>query len=316
MDVSIIIVNYHTEALIMDAVASIVDKTRGVECEIILVDSSAQDGKAEALETLKCDIPVRYVAMPENLGFGAANNEGFRYASGKYLFCLNPDTLLVNNAIKELFDYMESHPRCGACGGNLYHENMHRAISFRRILPGVLWEFSEGCKRFPEHVLYGKNSRFNHTGHPIKVGYITGADLMLRAELIEKIGGFAPEFFMYFEETDLCCRIHRAGYDVMSVPSAKIIHLEGKSMGDEPVNPKKYEYYANSRLEYYRRNVSLPKTVRAYRYHLKNLCKEIDKEGLGGDISRIHYKYTLAALETYPELKSRLRIRPLKLNFL
>ena len=249
--------------------------------------------------------------MPENQGFGAANNEGFLQASGKYYFCLNPDTILVNNAVKELFDYMETHPRCGACGGNLYHEDMKRAVSFRRILPGVLWEFSEGCKRFPEHVLYGKNSRFNHTGHPIKVGYITGADLMLRAELIEKIGGFAPEFFMYYEETDLCCRIHKEGYDVVSVPSAKIIHLEGKSMGDEALNPKKYEYYAKSRLEYYRRNVSLSKTVRAYRYHLKNLCKDIDKEGPGGDISRIHYKYTIEALKSYPELGSRLKIRSL-----
>ena len=98
---------------------------------------------------------------------------------------------------------------------------------------------------------------------------------------------------------------------MVSVPSAKIIHLEGKSMGDEALNPKKYEYYAKSRLEYYRRNVSLSKTVRAYRYHLKNLCKDIDKEGPGGDISRIHYKYTIEALKSYPELGSRLKIRSL-----
>lgn len=303
MDVSIIIVNYHTEKLICDAVRSISEKTSGVDCEIIIVDSDPVEESRFVLGSIDCGMPVTYVEMPENRGFGMANNEGFRYASGKYLFCLNPDTLLVNNAIKILFDYMESHPQCGACGGNLYHEDMTRAISFRRILPGPFWEFSEGMKRHPEHLLFGRNSKFNHSGRPVKVGYITGADLMLRADLIGGTGGFAPEFFMYFEETDLCARIHKAGYNVISVPDANIIHLEGKSMGNAAVNHNKLRYYAQSRVAYYKRNLPLRKAAAAYRIHLRNLRKWAKREGLGGEEARVHLSYTLKALDSYPELK-------------
>ncbi len=307
MDVSIIIVNYHTESLIKEAVKSLVEKTSGLSYEVIIVDSAPKGGFGKEISSWGLAVGIKYVAMAENQGFGAANNEGFKYSTGKYLFCLNPDTLLVNNAVKILFDYMESHPDCGAAGGNLYHENMRGALSFRRILPGSLLEFSERHHLHPERLLFGRNTRFNHTNHPIKVGYITGADLMLRADLIGEIGGFAPEFFMYFEETDLCCRIHRAGYRVISVPQAKIIHLEGKSMSEDGINPRKYKYYADSRVEYYKRNVKLSEAVKAYKLHLKSICKDLNKEGQRGEIAKVHYQYTLEALKRYPELKEALR---------
>lgn len=306
MDVSIIIVNYHTEVLIRDALVSIEEKTSGVDCEIIIVDNDPTDTSRALLGSIKCGMPLKYLAMTENKGFGMANNEGFRHASGKYYFCLNPDTLLVNNAIGILFDYIDSHPRCGACGGNLFHEDMSRAISFRRILPGVLWEFSESVKRHPERLLFGRNTRFNHTGHPLKVGYISGADLMLRADLIKGIGGFAPEFFMYFEETDLCARIRRAGFDVVSVPQARIIHLEGKSMGLEEVNHKKLKYYSRSKVEYYRRNLPLEKAAKAYGFHLRALRKRAAGNGGGAESARAQLEHTLWALDTYPELKNLL----------
>lgn len=306
MDVSIIIVNYHTEDLIKDAIDSILEKTRDVSCEIIVVDSAPDDHARKILGGLDPRMPYRYLELEENIGFGRANNEGFRYATGKYLFCLNPDTLLVNNAVKILYDFMESHPRCGACGGNLFHDDMRPTHPFRRILPGILWELSDGMKRFPEHVLFGRNSKFNHSGRPKKVGYITGADLMLRAALIKEIGAFAPEFFMYFEETDLCCRIRKAGYDIFSVPDAKIIHLEGKSMSGEEVNTRKFRYYADSRVEYYKRNVPLRKAVRAFRIFLRNLRKEAERDDGIGEIARCHYQCALEALERYPELNDRL----------
>ena len=109
MDVSIIIVNYHTEGLIKNAIDSVIEKTGGVTYEIIVVDSAPDDSARNVLGAIKLGVPYRYLELAENRGFGAANNEGFRYATGKYLFCLNPDTLLVNNAVKILFDFMETH---------------------------------------------------------------------------------------------------------------------------------------------------------------------------------------------------------------
>lgn len=306
MDVSIIIVNYHTEGLVKDAIDSIIDKTEGVTYEIIVVDSAPDSNTRKILGGLQTAEHYRYLELAENKGFGYANNEGFRYASGKYFFCLNPDTLLVNNAIKILFDFMEAHPRCGACGGNLFHADMRPTHSFRRILPGILWELSDGMNRLPEHILFGRNSKFNHSGVPKRVGYITGADLMLRAGVIKDIGAFAPEFFMYFEETDLCYRIRKSGYDIFSVPAAKIIHLEGKSMTSEKTNSRKFKYYADSRVEYYKRNIPLKKAVTAYKIYLHKLRKDSKRCDEAGKDSLCHYQCALKALDRYGELKERI----------
>ena len=306
MDVSIIIVNYHTEGLIKNAIDSVIEKTGGVTYEIIVVDSAPDDSARNVLGAIKPGVPYRYLELAENRGFGAANNEGFRYATGKYLFCLNPDTLLVNNAVKILFDFMETHARCGACGGNLFHADMRPTHSFRRILPGTLWEISEGMNRLPEHLLFGRNSKFNHSGRPKKVGYITGADLMLRRDVVKETGGFAPEFFMYFEETDLCSRIRKSGYDIFSVPAAEIIHLEGQSMTTEEVNTKKFKYYADSRVEYYKRNATLKEAAKAYKIYLKNLRKSAKNTDEIGKIAQVHYQCALNALDRYAELKDKI----------
>lgn len=303
MDVSVIIVNYRTAALAKDAIASIIEKTSGLSYEIIMVDSSPDSNSRETLGNIKPGVPYRYIELRDNPGFGAANNEGFRYADGKYIFCLNPDTLLINNAIKKLYDFMETHTRCGACGGNLYHPDMRPAHSYRRILPGILWELSEGMKRHPEHLLFGRNSKFNHTNHPKRVGYITGADLMLRAQVLKEIGTFSPDFFMYFEETDLCCRIRKAGYDVVSVPTAKIIHFEGMSTKGEDIKRGKFKYYADSRVEYYKRNVALKRAARAYKIYLKNLRKDAKKLGEIGKNAKYQYQCAIKALDRFPELK-------------
>lgn len=299
MDVSVIIVNYHTEELILNCIKSVLEKTSDVDYEIIVVDNAPMPNFGDELEAAfnkKASHPIRYLKMPENPGFGMANNAGFELAQGEFLFCLNPDTLLVNNAIGILHDYMKSHKDCGACGGNLYHMDMRRALSMRRILPGIFWEISESMKLHPERLRYGRNTRFNHTRRPMDVGYITGADLMLRADVTKELGGFSPDFFMYFEETDLCCRINKMGYRIVSLPQARIIHLEGKSFSTEKVNTAKLRYYEESRAAYYRRNVNGKTAERAHRIYLRSLRKNSTKAGLKGEISRIRLEYALKAI--------------------
>lgn len=253
MKVSIIIVNYNTQRRIEDCLDSIREYTRDVEYEVLVVDN-APDGKfGDELDAR--NEGIIYLPLKENVGFGMANNAGFEAARGEYLFCLNPDTLLVSNAVKILSDFLESHPRAGACGGNLIHSDGHRALSYRRILPGPMWELSESLNLYPERVRFGKNVRFNRGKRPVKVGYISGADLMIRRETLEQTGGFSSEFFMYFEETDLCCRICRAGWKIYNVPEARIIHLEGESFGSKEVSRRKLEMYVQGRAAYYSRNL-------------------------------------------------------------
>lgn len=299
MDVSVIIVNYHTEELILNCIKSVLNKTTNLDFEIIVVDNAPSGNFGNILKSTFDGMtrhPIKYLEMPDNPGFGMANNAGFKLAEGDFLFCLNPDTLLVNNAINILYDYISMHPECGACGGNLYHENMRRALSMRRITPGIFWEISESMKLHPERLRFGRNTRFNHTNHILNVGYITGADLMLKANLTKELGGFSKDFFMYFEETDLCCRIKRSGYKIVSVPQAKIIHLEGKSFIPEKINSTKLKYYEESRAAYYRRNVDKKAAARAHKIYLRFLLKESKKEGLRGEISRIRLGFANKAI--------------------
>lgn len=255
MDVSIIIVNYKTSKLINDCIRSIFEKTQGITYEIIIVDNATEE-LADVIDSAE-DARVRLIQLPENVGFGRANNAGAKIARGRNLFFLNPDTLLLNNAIKILSDYLDTHPECGACGGNLYDEYMQPTLSFRRMLPGIKWELNELSHLMIDRLLHGKNWRFNFTDHRIEVGYITGADLMMPASVIKKTDGFSPEFFMYYEETDLCYRIKRLGWRVINVPYARIQHLEGGSFDTPTLNYERIERSERSRAIYYSKNLPI-----------------------------------------------------------
>lgn len=258
MDVSIIIVNYHTSHLIIDCLKSVYEKTNGITFEVIIVDNASGDGYDKLIETAFLDKNIKFITLPENIGFGRANNAGFKVANGRNVLCLNPDTILINNAVKILSDYLDANPDVGACGGNLYDEHMKPALSFRRLLPGIRWELSELCHLIPEKILYKGNSHFNFSDKVITVGYITGADLMIPQRILNSVNGFSEKFFMYYEETDLCKRITKLGYSVKNIPLAKIQHLEGKSFSSEGTfNPLKIERSEHGRYTYYKHNLSI-----------------------------------------------------------
>lgn len=257
MDVSVIIVNYHTSELVTDCLRSLYAQCRGVELEVIVVDNASEPGLQRKFDTLFPGLGVKCLQLDENVGFGRANNAGAEIASGRNLFFLNPDTILVNDAVSILSGYLDSHPDTGAVGGNLYDEEMNPVLSFRRRYPGIRWELNELLHNWPDRLRYGDNRRFNHTGQPMQVAYITGADLMIPASLFHSIGGFSPEFFMYFEEIDLCKRIADAGYSMVSVPYARIQHLEGGSFTQDPTRRRiRWQRGEQGRGVYYRLHVN------------------------------------------------------------
>ncbi|WP_294659960.1 glycosyltransferase family 2 protein [uncultured Fusobacterium sp.] len=227
MDVSIIIVNYNTLNLTKNAIDSVLEKTEGISYEIILVDNDSVDGSVEFFEKNYKD-KIILVKNKENLGFGRANNKGIEKAKGKYIFLLNSDTLLINNAIKILYDFMEENEKCGICGGNLYNKDLSPTDSFSNSTLNyktLYWD-----KILKKLNFFSKKLKsFNYTIFPKKVQVIIGADMMLSRKLLSEIKGFDVDFFMYHEENELCVRALKKGYEIYSVPAAKIIHLEGKS---------------------------------------------------------------------------------------
>jgi GT2 family glycosyltransferase len=250
MDVSIIIIGYNTETLLKQCLISVFEKTKDISFEVIVVDNASHDGSSQMVRK---EFPnVILIEIPENLGFGRANNLGAKYAKGKYLFLLNPDTVVLNNAVKIFAEFLDNNPKAGICGGNLFDENKQPTYSYSMFLPSVLWELNIFLSGKLEKLLYGKNSNFNHTEKPLKIkGYVTGADLMIRRDLFLNLNGFDPDFFVYYEETELTFRVKKTGYEVYNVPQAEIVHLEGQTFSGNW--KKRQKLFFESRKKYYRK---------------------------------------------------------------
>lgn len=247
MDVSVILVNYNTLKITKNTIDSVIEKTKGLNYEIILVDNASTDGSVEFFEK-EYKNKIIFIKNNENLGFGRANNKGIEIAKGKYVFLLNPDTLLINNAIKILFDFIEKNNNCGVCGANLYTKDLKPAQSFFSELPYVTLKTElEQSLNFCRKLKKDKNN-FNYSNNIKQVGVISGADMMIRKDIFNRIGGFDIDFFMYSEELELTYRIFKEGYSSFSVPSAKIIHLESQSFA---FKENKYRLLLGSKYKYF-----------------------------------------------------------------
>lgn len=228
MDVSIIYVNYNTISLLLNSIDSVLKETKDVEFEIIVVDNNSND-HSEATIIDKYKGQIKYIKLSENIGFGRANNVGAKIAKGRHLFFLNPDTRLLNNVVKYLSNYLDVNFQTGICGGNLYDKEFQPNHSYMPVLPSILYEINLLFNNFLYRLIYGSLYDFNSTEQPKKVGYITGADMMIRASVFNEVGGFDSDFFMYYEEAELTFRIKGLGYEIMNIPKARIIHYESKS---------------------------------------------------------------------------------------
>ncbi len=230
MDVSIIIVNYNTCALTRNCLKSVFEQTKDIDFEVIVSDNGSKDGSIEMIRT---EFPqVILIENNLNLGFGAANNRGLKIAQGKYVFYLNSDTILLNNAVKCFFDYWENSSdkdKIGALGGNLLDDKgnvIHSGGKFPRPLIEivrlagrlmiVLWCWIFGIK----HIRKDKDTYIKD------VEFVTGADLFLKNN---EYAFFDENFFMYYEDVNLQYQLKKENYKIYLIDSPKIIHLEGMS---------------------------------------------------------------------------------------
>lgn len=252
MDVSIIIVNYNTKELTVACIASVIEKTEGVDYEIILVDNASSDGTVDVVKKKFSNVIIRQ--MDDNVGFGRANNAGAELAKGKYLFLLNSDTILIENSIKVFFDFMEHNSQYTACGCNLIDGEGQNSICHGK-LPTLKMEFfscglNKVFRSYYKNILWiGQNI---HEGNISNTGYISGADVFIHSDVFNDFGGFDPHIFMYYEETDLFCRMHKLGKKFCILDNTKIIHYGGGSL--KKITLSKFEMQEQSRLYYYRKN--------------------------------------------------------------
>mgnify|MGYP001539211199 FL=1 len=256
MDVSVIIVNYNTCELTRACIDSIYSHTSGVEFEVIVVDNASADG---SFEVLSQDRRIIFVESGSNLGFGKANNLGYKYSSGKYVFLLNSDTRLLNNALYLFYEEMEKMPNNVACIGSILRASDGITPNGSYALFPTITTM---LKFFAGYYFRLKFNRNNHIEPPFEVDYITGADLFIRQHVIEQFGLFDPDFFMYFEETEMQLRYSRCGYKRLIIPGPEIVHLECASSGKgNALSGVRAQMYFEGMMIYMRKRYSSGKYV-------------------------------------------------------
>lgn len=245
-DISIIIVNYNVRDYLYKCLRSIIDAKRNLSVEIIVVDNNSQDN---SVDYLKPKFPeVKFISLSENIGFGKANNAGIAEAGGKYLLILNPDTILQENTLEVMHDYMENHSEVGISICKVLNADGTFQSSCRRGFPTPFASFSKlfGLQAlFPKSKIFGK---YNQTFMPVDETYYTeavsGCFMFSKAEIIRSVGGFDSDFFMYGEDLDLCYRVHNSGYKNAYVHTTSIIHYKGESSKRSSQNDIRHFYDA------------------------------------------------------------------------
>jgi N-acetylglucosaminyl-diphospho-decaprenol L-rhamnosyltransferase len=230
MDLSIIIVNWNSSHYIRRCLKSVFSSIDKITYEIIVVDNASYD---ECEKIIKNEFPsVRFIQSTENLGFAGANNLGYNHSSGNVIFFLNPDTEIVDSAVNSMFSKLQSLKDAGIVGCRLLNSDLsvqlasiHKAITISRLI----FTNEYLMLRYPKLKFWGIKPLFFYQGFPEEVNAVSGASIMIKREIFEKVGRFSKEYFMYVEDFDLCHKVRMAGYKVYHLGNAEIIHHSGKS---------------------------------------------------------------------------------------
>lgn len=240
MDISIIIVSYNVKDFLRGAIQSVQGALEAgkLEGEIMVVDNDSSD---ESAELVRREFPsVRLYALNENLGFGRANNLAMRDAKGEFMLLLNPDTIVGEDTLRRMVDFMREHPNAGMAGCKLLNGDGSFQLSCRRGFPTPWASFCKlfGLSRFfPKSKLF---ARYNLTYLPVdrtyEVDALGGAFMMMSRSAYAATGGFDEDYFMYGEDLDLCYRVQKSGLKIYYVHDTATIHFKGESTRRSAIN--------------------------------------------------------------------------------
>jgi len=263
--IAVVSVNYKTPDLAIESIKSVLlQKNELPNINMYIVDNDSRDGSLDKLQTFASDNKLTWVNVIDaktNAGYAAGNNVALRKilkAPNKpdYIWFLNPDTCLRENAAINLIQYMEEHG-VSVVGSRLEDQDGTPQISNFNF-PGVLSELASGARFRPlDTVLKNKLVRREVTDEPEACDWLAGASLMMKREVIESIGLMDEIYFLYFEELDYCLLANRSGYQCWYVPDSKVFHAVGASTGisdKRKAAPRRPKYWFDSRRRYFLKN--------------------------------------------------------------
>ena len=256
-DLSIVIISWNVRELLRLCLDSIQESLRGEKGEGLLVetiifDNGSTDGSADMVRE---DFPrVHLMESEVNLGFTKGNNLAIGQSEGRYILLLNPDTEVVGDALGTMVTYMEAHPRVGALGPQLLNPD-GTTQSSRRRFPTLATAFLESTVLEPWFQGSRILKRYYLLDRPDDeiqpVDWAVGAALLIRREALHQVGPLDEEFFMYSEELDWCYRLKAQGWEVVYLPTAQVVHQEGRS--SEQVLPARHIHFQRSKVLFFKR---------------------------------------------------------------
>jgi GT2 family glycosyltransferase len=231
--ITVIIVSYNTRQMTLECLRTLYANVGAATAEVFVVDNASTDGSADAIRDAFPQ--VRLIRNQKNQGFGPANNQAIRLASGTYICLLNSDAFPLPHAIERLIAYMDAHPKAAIVGPRLLNgdgslqRSCHRFPSPWR----ATCEYLLLTAAFPRSGLVGDYRTWSHDSER-EVDFVIGACMLVRRAAIEVVGLFDEDFFFYSEETDWCRRFQKCGWKICFTASAEVSHLNGASGAAQP----------------------------------------------------------------------------------
>jgi hypothetical protein len=247
--VSIIIVNFNGGEVLLGCLESLEKSSPSIAHEVIVVDNCSTDGSPDLVEQRFPNLLL--IRQLQNRGFGAGNNVGARFAKGEFLFLLNPDTILSEDILPHLIEIMQQDATVGIVGPKLLNTDGSLQISVSPAL-SIAGEYQARKQAKSYQGLRNKtliSQKFNDIQ---EVDIVVGAAFFIRKALFDSIGCFDENFFIYFEESDLCRRVQDNGWKIIYTPKVSLIHLKGYSYQQIP-NTITVEY-RRSQIYYYQKH--------------------------------------------------------------
>ncbi|MBR9917753.1 glycosyltransferase family 2 protein [bacterium] len=230
-DISIVVVNYRVKEYILLLLDSIQKATKHLSVEIFVVDNNSDDGSPEYL--ISAFKGIKIIKNDENIGFARANNQAIEKASGTYTLIINPDTVIQEDSLLKLKDYMDGSNKTAALGFKMFNPDGTFARESKRSVPDLrtgIFRASGLDKLLPNSRLFGRRYLgWIDENEVAEVPVISGAGMFWRTSVLKELQGFDEAFFMYGEDDDLCYRVQNTDFSIRYFPPAKMLHFKGES---------------------------------------------------------------------------------------
>ncbi len=284
--ISIVIVNYNVKEYLEQALLSLQRALRKYSHEIFVVDNASVDGSVTYIRQRFPEITL--IENPENLGFGRANNIALKRVRGKFVVLINPDTVVQEDTFEKLLDFFDREPDAGAATCKIINPDGSFSVDCRHSIPTpsiAFWKVIGLSKLFPRSKIFARyNLTYMDPDETYPVPAISGSFMMIKKEVLDKVGFFDERFFMYCEDIDLCHRINQTQYQIYYVPTTQIIHYKGESTRKDNLdyvitfNKALYQffqkYYAQHTAFFFRWLITLGIVFRGMFIYLRNFLRE------------------------------------------